>query len=838
MTGEHKLAMVELLIARGARGANAKGETQGLHSAVWEQELDVVRAILSVAQDVSESEWERLVSAAVMKQNVELVRALHEAGAPLGLHAEIGDEVPLHGAATHYRSDEVLRYLLAHGADPNAKASLGATPLHRVMEHYAYDETFLDVMRILLEGGARLDALDDFTRTPFECARDQSRADLVRLVVHEPTATLDREALIARQSWATLPIWYSAGAVDAVRAFIEAGVAFEPPPEVRSSPLMQKAIEARDHDTVAFLVARGADVHRRGHYGTPLVATAAGTGDPQLVALLLDAGADPNAMDDFHSTPAHFAVRYFPVLELLAARGARIGEGNVSTALLSAVRHGTVESVRLLLAQGASTEATEEQGHTPLSAAIERGDASIVEALLEAGADVHRVPRATGAPAIVSAAKKGHVEIVRALLARGADPTAKDAEGEDALSTFARRKELRAAFVDVLAKHGIDASPPPPPEPLPEALRSPSLFFRAIYAGDVVALKTCLDAGQPVDERDPWGMTALMHAVSADRAELVELLIARGADVRAKDRAGTSVAGHLSLGSHGGTVDGLLEQAAGESLLSMDVLNERAARAMEADAVRDLLSRGELRKIVERVRSAELNPYTTVGGNSILITAIGLGDPDLIDYLLALGLEPCADLRGAHPLLTALQRHDLALAERLVQAGVPVDGLVEGAPLLLRCLQSYDEEGARWLLERGAALDARDSLGRTALHVAVMNGFADLAFELIARGLPVDARDDQGGTPLHQAIQNWWSAQEVARRLLEAGAPVSAFDARGWTPLHLALEAYMEDAARFLLDHGASWDASSEGGISARALAEELDIDPATWPARYDPVDA
>jgi len=47
-----------------------------------------------------------------------------------------------------------------------------------------------------------------------------------------------------------------------------------------------------------------------------------------------------------------------------------------------------------------------------------------------------------------------------------------------------------------------------------------------------------LDAGAHVDDRDDRGRTALMIAAEAGRAEIVELLLKRGADPSLRDKAG------------------------------------------------------------------------------------------------------------------------------------------------------------------------------------------------------------------------------------------------------------------------------------------------------------
>ena len=65
--------------------------------------------------------------------------------------------------------------------------------------------------------------------------------------------------------------------------------------------------------TVASVLAElddGADPKARGHYGTPVLGYALAFGSsPEIIRLLLEASADPNAQNDSGSPPLHIAVQ-------------------------------------------------------------------------------------------------------------------------------------------------------------------------------------------------------------------------------------------------------------------------------------------------------------------------------------------------------------------------------------------------------------------------------------------------------------------------------------------------------------------------------------------------
>jgi ankyrin repeat protein len=101
------------------------------------------------------------------------------------------------------------------------------------------------------------------------------------------------------------------------------------------------------------------------------------------------------------------------------------------TSLLSITEDGHTETVRSLLAHGASTDMAEGR-QTALMFATQSGSLEIVKLLLAAGADVN-AKESHHMTALMWAAERGHIEIVQALLAAGADVHATNIDGYTAL---------------------------------------------------------------------------------------------------------------------------------------------------------------------------------------------------------------------------------------------------------------------------------------------------------------------------------------------------------------------------------------------------------------------
>ncbi|KAH8519975.1 hypothetical protein H0E87_001427 [Populus deltoides] len=76
-----------------------------------------------------------------------------------------------------------------------------------------------------------------------------------------------------------------------------------------------------------------------------------------------------------------------------------------------------------------------------------------------------------------------------------------------------------------------------------------------------------------------------------------------------------------------------------------------------------------------------------------------------------------------------------------------VDALLEAA--------RYDDiEDIARLASSGVSLDSKDSLGRTALHMAAANGHLDIVEYLVSQGVDLNAANKEKNTALHWACLN------------------------------------------------------------------------------------
>ena len=176
-------------------------------------------------------------------------------------------------------------------------------------------------------------------------------------------------------------------------------------------------------DDVRRALGDGAEVDERDVRGRTALLVAAAADHVDVATLLVEHGADPNAMDHFHDTPwlVTGVTGSVAMGQVLLAAGAdltvRNRYGGVS--VIPASERGHVDYVRWVVTTGIDVNHVNDIGWTALLEAVILGDGSpvfeqIVLALLAAGAHPHLADR-EGVTPLLHARSKGHTRLATIL---------------------------------------------------------------------------------------------------------------------------------------------------------------------------------------------------------------------------------------------------------------------------------------------------------------------------------------------------------------------------------------------------------------------------------------
>uniref|UniRef100_A0A0E0R300 Uncharacterized protein n=1 Tax=Oryza rufipogon TaxID=4529 RepID=A0A0E0R300_ORYRU len=142
---------------------------------------------------------------------------------------------------------------------------------------------------------------------------------------------------------------------------------------------------------------------------------------------------------------------------------------------------------------------------------------------------------------------------------------------------------------------------------------------------------------------------------------------------------------------------------------------------------------------------------------------------------------------------------------------------------LHKAARSGDLAAAESLCEANPlALNSRDRLSRTPLHLAAWAGHVELVKCLCKHKADVGAAAMDDTAAIHFASQK--GHVEVVRELLASGASVKAKNRKGFTALHFASQNSHLELVKYLVKKGADIAAKTKGGQTALHVAEKDDV--------------
>lgn len=414
-----------------------------------------------------------------------------------------------------------------------ARTSPSGSPAQDVL-HLAVSLCDLSAMRLLLRAGAYVDTQDCDGRTCLYFATEcmflagaqlllQHGAD-PNLRVHTHDSPFAASLVKGKEDFALF--YLNNGAH--VNALLENG----------NTPLIQALETTCDRDLVESMLKRGADSNHKNEHGETALFKAVSAGRPDHVTTLLEHHANADLPGPKHPGPKHVlwaAVRNQDILKILLERGASLRLAPGILELATSINNA--EAVKLLLKHGADPNGKKDGIYTPLCSAIRDGRETLVDLLLQAGADPnwaaldcpilkcvsyrrpHLLSKILDAGADLKCCKgiveacvaTNEAECLGVLLQHGADVNGRSDSGKT--TTAIKRNDN--SMIEFLLQNGSDPAVRGQEWPVDLAVSDPQILEKLLEH-----MRT-----------EKINKGALERAVMADQLQSVKLLLAQGIDV-------------------------------------------------------------------------------------------------------------------------------------------------------------------------------------------------------------------------------------------------------------------------------------------------------------------
>eukprot|EP01045_Picozoa_sp_COSAG04_P024851 COSAG04_NODE_3168_length_3093_cov_83.308897_1_plen_862_part_10 len=509
-------------------------------------------------------------------------------------------------------------------------------------------------------------------------------------------------------------------------------------------------------------------------------AVAASNGDCSAITRHLDSGLDINALVELKNTN---------------------GQPLRATALVHALVHNQLTTMRLLLDRGANPNLADSKGITPLMIAAGVGPLPLMQLLVEAKADIGAVDQ-LGNTAFHYACFTNHPECAEALVRAGCDTNLLDKRGETGRDVAQRKGHT--VVLERLAALELHRPSPAEEEQSKVGVKEfmSSALLDAMVNGQEAAAQLLLDRGANPNLADSDGITPLMIAAGTDWLPLLRLLVEAKAEVDAVEPRTGWTAFHATC------VNNLPECA--EVLVRAGC--DTSLRAKDGKTGRDMAQDQGNAAVLERLDALESaqKDEAKAGG---------------VDTLSELG---AAAKTGNCPVITRLMDSGgLDINEML---HYDYNAVCFEATALHK---GYKNDAAARLLFDAVlplveaeidAVDVLDAAGgtvylATALHTAVAYKQEMMVRLLLERKADPNLPNSDGITPLMNAATAATSKLRLLKLLLKAKAEVDTVNPNGWTAFHYSCNYNHPDIAEALIRAGCDTSLRDMNGMTGRDMA-------------------
>ncbi|WP_339046417.1 ankyrin repeat domain-containing protein [Candidatus Mesenet endosymbiont of Agriotes lineatus] len=743
--------VVKTLLKKGAKVDDPNNNKwTPLHYAAHDGRLDVVNTLLDNGANpkAKTGKGNTPLHLAAENDHLEIVKVLFK---KTGVNTKSNSSTPLNRAAEGGHL-EIVEFLLANGANVNAKDNDNWTPLRVAVQNghlgivkvllknkanasavdnedctplrLAAQEGHVMIVEALLTGGANVNVLDHTNWTPLHFAAARGHECIVETLLNNGACVNAK----AKNDITPLYLAVKNGHVKVAKVLLKRGARIDIFREDIQGTLLHLAV-ANDCKEIAEILLQNDStiVNTKAENGwAPLHVAAAGN-KSEVIEVLLKNKANIDVRDNENCTPLFLAVRlgHVKVVEALLTGGANVnvlenilGKDKIPFAITSlhlAIRKGHKEMVEVILKNGANIDIKADDGCTPLHLAAREGHQDIVEDLLKRGAKVNTADNNSQTPLQLTAAK-GYEGIIKVLL-------------------------NHRAKIDARAKDGATA------------------LHRAAFYGHENIVEILLNEGAKIDNPDEEMWTPLHHAVQQGQEKAAKVLLLKGANVNFTDKGGRTPLHWSAQKGYEKVIEILLQNKANvdgiDDHIGMTPLHLASAN-------------GHLKAVL-----------ALLGAKDININAI--------------------DSSYRTPLHYAVFGRYKEVIKTLLDKGAYFDD------------ESYDKSTPlQTVSEKGySEIEALLKLIEKLFNAIRNNNYSEVQ-SCIERGVLINSRSIHFGTPLLYA--SWKGYINIANILLKSGANVNIANDNSLTPLHYAAKFNHFEVVYSLLKHGAMFDVASSKG--------------------------
>ena len=588
-----------------------------LQAAVFGRDAAIVQILLDAGAHVDLKGFgDTPFQMAAALNEAKIVQILWTYGADVNASAtHEGGKTALQAAA-RAGNFELVKDLLVFGSEINATASPSGG---RTVLQAAAESGNVDLAKFLIEAGANVNAYasPESGRTSLQAAVEHGHVEMVLMLLSEGAdvngfaATISggltalQAALWPFDEYDEKPgVWRNEQAQNVIlEALFDAGADLNAPssPQRGMTTIVGAVLSGRA-DLVRWCLFRGSDPNISAG-GTTALGAAVLRGSDDLVTLLVEAGADANAYCEMYYpkfaarectlwTALHVAARTgrIEIANLLLQAGAQINmplpHPGLPTALQAAIAGDSVTMVQFLLNKGADPHAFGAQSHTTNGRSLRRGlDMEILNALAVAGGDLNRIvevywlniaeevmQKSLDSGALIHwpaeqkgyllqfVIQRGYTDLVQEMLDAGADINAPAVRyyGRTALQQATEKGYTN--IVTLLLSCGADVNAPAGYWGGITALQGAAL------SGNLKIVLTLLQAGAEINAPPAvkYGRTALQAAAEHGRLDIVSLLLENDHDTEGKELRCEDAAGFAEREGHKVIARILREHKAGQ----------------------------------------------------------------------------------------------------------------------------------------------------------------------------------------------------------------------------------------------------------------------------------